>query len=181
MLRVLVVLAMLFLVAPAVAQTGWPKSGPVATDATAPAAQQQPVIVMPNEQGVLGWVQAIITALVGGGGVAGLFTLAMRFKSGGIDKAEAKDLAEAAALRLIKTGLPGQALQYGASLIPGAGPLLARLEPTLRQKVIAALENDAGPTQPGPDGVGGVSPDLAAKILGRLDELLNKPHFPPQA
>lgn len=172
MLRVLVVLAMLFLVAPAVAQTGWPKSGPVATDATAPAAQQQPVIVMPNEQGVLGWVQAIITALVGGGGVAGLFTLAMRFKSGGIDKAEA--------LRLIKTGLPGQALQYGASLIPGAGPLLARLEPTLRQKVIAALENDGQPA-----GDTGLDPktvfDLFDGLRAEVAELKKRLPFPPQA
>jgi len=53
---------------------------------------------------------------------------------------------DAALLKAVQSGLPGQALQSGLSLIPGAGPFATTLEPILRNIVIQALQKQAGTT-----------------------------------
>lgn len=51
---------------------------------------------------------------------------------------------EAIGLKVVQTGIPGQLLQSGASLIPGVGPFAAQLEPMLRKIVIDALSAKQG-------------------------------------
>lgn len=44
-------------------------------------------------------------------------------------------------LQVIQSGLPGLAVQAGASAVPGVGPVIAALEPTLRKIVTEALQS----------------------------------------
>jgi hypothetical protein len=43
-------------------------------------------------------------------------------------------------LQVIQSGIPGQAIQTGFSLVPGASPFVNLLEPVIRKQVIDFLQ-----------------------------------------
>ncbi len=83
-----------------------------------------------------------------------------------------KTTIENAALSLIKSGQPGEAIKIGLSLIPGAGPIVNMLEPAFRAISIKFIEDRIGvvPTQT----VDPVAAPAVTNVLNILADLIAK-------
>lgn len=116
---------------------------------TTPITTTQPVTVVtaPQSDGILSWVWAALGAIITGllGKIA-FKPPALPSSTPAIDAShpDIRALIDQVLLRAIQTGLPGQAIQTGASLIPGIGGLAGALEPMLRKIVTEALEKKIG-------------------------------------
>jgi hypothetical protein len=76
-----------------------------------------------------------------------------------------RDTIDSILLRAVQSGIPGTALQTGASLIPGVGPIASQVEPIVRQLVIDQLSKGTSAPAPAPTAV---PPVAAPKVTTPL-------------
>lgn len=137
---------------------------PVVVTAAAPASMWGDAI-----QGIWALLGTIITALLG----------KIAFKPPAIPTAtpvidathpDFHAAIDQALLRLVQTGLPGQALQTGLGLVPGVGGLAGALEPMLRKVVTDVLERKLSAVEDAPAAspISGLPQDFFQQIEDRI-------------
>jgi len=82
---------------------------------------------------------------------------------------------DAALLKVVQSGLPGQAIQAGLSFVPGAGPFVTTLEPIVRNLVTQALQKQA-PAGSAP--AASATPDPFQPLLDKLSALIESKIHP---
>ena len=159
-------------------------------------SSQQPIVVQTPSQQNFGssWIEWIWTALGGGGilamlknafmptkqstpdlssnKVVDIFNAILHQNSSVIDDPNIRQVVDKLLLQVVQSGIPGQAIQTGASLIPGVGPLASTLEPFIRQKVIEVLQGKVGAVPVATDTSSGDRIGRLEKVVGDLADVL---------
>ena len=110
--------------------------------------------------------------------IVDIFNAILHQNSSVIDDPNIRQVVDKLLLQVVQSGVPGQAIQAGASLIPGVGPLAATIEPIVRQKVIELLGGKIGQSP-----IPVATDDRFArieKVVGDLADVVLKSFKPPE-
>jgi len=172
---------------------------PVPTPQPTPVVVTVPAPPAPPANDLRAWLHsALLTFLTGIAGWLGIKLPSTLKGNKGADQSNIKDVVESlvhgsvikdpdlkakvdlALYQAIQSGVPGQALQAGLGLIPGAAPFVTTLEPMLRKVVLDVLQERAKAVPPTTAEMPKAAPNiedllnnLAAKLANRPAEKVN--------